>query len=131
MPRLARRCGGNEVISSSRKRIWPERTGSRPVTLSMMVVRPAPLRPTKATTSSASTLIETPRRMWAGPRQVLMSSTSSSTGFSSSGGQRSAEQDAGDILVGADLIGRAVGEERPLMHHHDAVGIAEYHVHIV
>jgi hypothetical protein len=62
MPRLARRCGGNEVISSLRKRISPERIGSKPVMLSMIVVRPAPLRPTSATASSAPTSIDTPRR---------------------------------------------------------------------
>src|SRR5258706_90977 len=70
MPRLARRCGGKDVISSSRNRIRPERTGSRPMMLSIMVVRPAPLRPTKATTSSGSTFIDPPRRTWAGPRCI-------------------------------------------------------------
>src|SRR5207244_3843539 len=131
MPRWARRCGGKAVISSSRKRIRPERMGRSPVMLSMIVVRPAPLRPTRATTSSVSTAIETPRRTCAGPRKVLRSSTSRSTGRAQSGGQRSAEQDARDILVGADLIGRAIGKEGPLMHHHDAVGIAEHDVHVV
>ena len=27
--------------------------------------------------------------------------------------------------------GRAVGEESALVHHHDAVGVAEHHVHVV
>src|SRR5437868_967082 len=45
--------------------------------------------------------------------------------------QRCAEQNAGDMLVGADLVRRAVGEKGAFMHHHDAVGIAEHHIHVM
>src|SRR5690349_7568893 len=118
-------------MSSSRKRIWPERTGKSPVMLSMIVVRLAPLRPTRATTSSASTAIETPRRIWAGPRKVLMASTSSSIGGVGSSAQRCAEQDAGNVVVGADLVRGAIGKKGALMHHDNTVRVAEHDVHIV
>src|SRR5215472_13291866 len=133
MPRLARLCGGSRVMSSPRKPIRPERTGRRPVMLSMMVVRPAPLRPTSETTSPSPTLNVTPRRMCAGPRKVLMASTSSSTclSFAISGRQRRAEKDVGDVLVRPDLFRRPVGEESAFMHHHNAVRVAEHHVHVV
>src|SRR3984893_3134262 len=101
--------------------------------LSMMVVRPAPLRPTSETTSASPTLNVTPRRMCAGPRKVLMASTSSSTrsSFAISGRQWRAEKDVGDVLVRLDLFRRAVGEESAFMHHHNAVRVAEHHVHVV
>src|SRR5262252_4312732 len=57
--------------------------------------------------------------------------TSSSMVEPSSGCQRCTEQNIGNVLVGANLVGRAVGEERSLVHHHDTVGIAEDDVHVV
>ena len=47
--------------------------------LSMVVVLPAPLRPTRQTTSWAPTLSDTPCRMWAGPRKVSIALTSSTS----------------------------------------------------
>src|SRR5262249_42406515 len=133
MPRLARLCGGSRVMSSPRKRIRPERTGSRPVMLSMMVVRPAPLRPTSETTSPSPTSSVTPRRMCAGPRKVFMASTSSSTrlSFAVLSRKRDAKKDVGDVLVRLDRFRRAVGEEFALMHHDDAVRVPKHHVHVV
>src|SRR6266516_2597330 len=133
MPRLARLCGGILAMSSPRKRIRPERTGSRPMMLSMMVVRPAPLRPTSETTSPSPTLSVTPRRMCAGPRKVFMASTSSSTcsSFAVLSRERHAEKDVGDVPVRLDRFRRSVGEESAFMHHHDAVRVAEHHVHVV
>src|SRR5262245_36551424 len=100
--------------------------------LSMMVVRPAPLRPTSETTSPSSTLNVTPRRMCAGPRQVFMASTSSSTSlsFAISRRQRRAEKDVGDVLVRPDLFWRPVGDESASLQPHDAVRVAEHHVHV-
>src|SRR5215831_5215992 len=132
MPNLARRCGGRPVISLPWNRICPERTGRRPTMLSMMVVRPAPLRPTSDTTSLSSTLSDTPRRMCAGPRKVLMLSTSSSTlRLLRSGRERNTEENIGDVLVRLDFFRRPVGEERTFMHHHDAIRIAKNHIHVV
>ena len=47
--------------------------------LSIVVVLPAPLRPTRQTTSLAPTLSDTPRRMCAGPRYVSIALTSSTS----------------------------------------------------
>src|SRR5262252_9430894 len=131
MPRRARLCGGSLVMSSPRKRIRPERIGSSPVILSMMVVRPAPLRPTSETTSASPTSSVTPRRMCAGPRKVFMASISSSTCLSFASRERSAEKNVGDVSVRPDLLRRPVGEELPFVHHHDAVRVAEHNVHVV
>src|SRR5215475_24887 len=100
--------------------------------LSMIVVRPAPLRPTSDTTSLSPTLIDTSCRMCAGPRKVLMLSTSSSTRFALRlGRKRGAEKNVGDVLVRLDLFRRPVGQERTFVHHHDAIRIAENHIHVV
>src|SRR5262245_23654926 len=101
--------------------------------LSMMVVRPAPLRPTSETTSPSSTPTVTPRRMCAGPRAVFTASTSGSScfTFAISGRQRRAEKDVGDILVRLDLRRSPVGQEFAFVHHDDAVRVAEHHVHVV
>src|SRR6516165_673226 len=128
MPRFARLCGGRRVMSVSRKRIVPERIGSRPRMLSMIVVRPAPLRPTRQTTSSLFTASETPRRICACPRYVVMPSSSSST---ASHELRNAEKDARHGFVGADRVGRAVGEKGAFVHHHDAIRIAKDDIHVV
>ena len=47
------------------------------MTLSMVVVFPAPFRPTRQTASAAFTASESPCRMWAGPRKVFRRSTTS------------------------------------------------------
>ncbi len=50
------------------KVILPERIGRRPMMVSMVVVFPAPLRPTRTTDSASETRRETCRRIWAWPR---------------------------------------------------------------
>ena len=66
-------------MSSPPNTISPDRTGRKPMMLSMVVVLPAPLRPTRHTTSFSPTLSDTPCRMWAGPRKVLIALTSSTS----------------------------------------------------
>src|SRR3989442_2082741 len=92
--------------------------------LSMVVVLPAPLRPTRQTTSCSPTLNETPCRMCAGPRKAWMFFTSSMSNVRP-------EQILGHVAVLADLPGRAVGEKPAFMHHDDAIGAFEHHVHVV
>src|SRR5262245_3182678 len=46
-------------------------------------------------------------------------------------GTPSAEEEVRDVGVRRDLIRRALGEKPALVHHYDAVGIAEHHVHVV
>src|SRR5712692_188807 len=101
----------------------PLRTGSSPMMLSMVVVLPAPLRPTRTTDSASPTLSETPLRTCAGPRKVLIRSTSSMAIGSQQVGR--------DLLVVPDLIRGTVGENRALVHGDDARAVLEDHVHVV
>src|SRR5256714_14901967 len=100
----------------------PDRSGKRPMMLSMVVVFPAPLRPTKATDSLSPTSSATPRRICARPRYVLMACSSSMGG---------PEHCVLHRLVAADLLGAATGENQALVHDHDPVGVLEDDVHVV
>src|SRR6266852_3130784 len=122
MPSRARWCGGRPPISRPWNPIFPERTGSSPMMLSMVVVFPAPFRPTRHTDSLLPTLSDTRRRICAGPRQVSMASISS---------MRGPEQVRGHRLVLPDLVGRAARQDRALVHRHDPVRVLEDHVHVV
>ena len=81
--------------------------------LSMMVVRPAPLRPTRDTTSLSSTLIDTPCRYVRRAAKGIDVVDFEQHGLRlyRSGRQRNAEQDVGDVLVRLDLVRRPVGEK--------------------
>src|SRR5260370_40523777 len=111
MPSRARRCGGSPLITWPRKVTLPERNGSRPMMLSMVVVFPAPLRPTRHTDSLSPTASDTRRRIWAWPRKVLISSTSS---------MGRPEYRVLDRLVPPDLFRAAAGEDSALVHDDDA-----------
>src|SRR5918996_3137778 len=122
MPRRARRYGGRRLISRPWKATFPDRRGRRPMMLSMVVVFPAPLRPTRHTDSPLPTFSETRRRISAGPRQVSIASTSSMGG---------PDQRGRHCLVAADLVRRARGEDRTLVHRPDTIRGPEDHVHVV
>jgi hypothetical protein len=87
IPSRARSCVGSRVMSRPWRTIRPTRTVRRPMALSIVVVLPAPFRPTRQTASLAPTLRETPWRTCAGPRCVWTPSSSSAltTGASSDG----------------------------------------------
>src|SRR5438309_3052672 len=122
MPMRARWWGGKSPISRPWKPIFPERTGSSPMMLSIVVVLPAPFRPTRQTASLLPTLSETRRRICAGPRQVSMPWTSSMGG---------PEQVRRHRLVPTDLVGRAARQDAALVHGHDPIRVLEDHVHVV
>src|SRR3954469_9157096 len=122
MPSRARLYGAIEVMSVPRKVILPPRTGSRPMMLSMEVVLPAPLRPTRTTDSCWPTCNDTLRRICARPREVSTLESASMGG---------SEDGVLDALVVADLLWRAARQHDPLVHDHDAVGVAEDDVHVV
>src|SRR6266545_1334705 len=103
--------------------IVPLRIASRPMMLSMVVVLPAPLRPTRTTDSASPTLSDTPLRTWAGPRNVLIRSISSMAVGSQEIGR--------DLLVVPDLVRGAVGQDRALVHSDDPGAILEDDVHVV
>ena len=56
-------CGGRPSSSSPRKRTEPPEARRRPITASMVVVLPAPLRPSRQTSSPCPTESDTPRRI--------------------------------------------------------------------
>src|SRR6266446_3538515 len=122
MPSRARRYAGSPPISCPWKVILPERRGSRPMMLSMVVVFPAPLRPTRQTDSFSPTVSDSCRRICARPRYVSIAWSSSMGG---------SEHGVLHRLVGADLLWRAAGQDRTLVHDHDALGILEDDVHVV
>src|SRR5215813_11892449 len=123
MPPRARSCAGSLLMSRPLKVTVPLFTGRRPMMLSMVVVLPAPLRPTRHTVSASPTRRATSRSTWAGPRKVLRRDTSSMA--------VRPQHVGGDLLVVADLIGGAVGEDGALVHGHDARTVREDHVHVV
>src|SRR2546422_7844257 len=88
------------------KVILPVRSGSRPMMLSMVVVLPAPLRPTRTTDSASPTFRDTPLRTWAGPRNVLIRSTSSMA--------LGPQEIGGDLLCVSDLLRRSSGHDGAL-----------------
>src|SRR5215210_92681 len=103
----------------------PVRRGTSPMIERSVVVLPAPLRPMTQTTSPAATVSDTPCRMWLRPYQALRSRTSSIAL------NRLAEIDAPHLLVRADVVGSALGEEPSVMQHQDAVRDAHDELHAV
>src|SRR5262249_50643836 len=90
--------------------------------LSMVVVFPAPLRPTRQTDSFSPTDSDTSRRTCARPRWRSLPSILSMGG---------PEDCVLDSFVLPDLLRAAAGQDHPLVHDHDAIRIFEDDVHVV
>src|ERR1700722_7293725 len=71
MPALAIWFGGRLTISAPRNLTWPSRRGTSPMIDFIVVVLPAPLRPSNVTTSPSRTAKSTPCRMWLSPYQAF------------------------------------------------------------
>src|SRR3954469_21747206 len=112
-------------MSRPSKRTCPVRPGTSRMMARSVVVLPAPLRPMTQTASPAATVSDTPCRMWLRPYQALRSRTSSIAL------DRLAEIDAPHLLVRADVVGRALGEEPAVVQHQDAVRDAHDELHPV
>ena len=67
MPALTRSCGLSAVMSRSRSRTWPRRSGSMPNSAFIAVDLPAPLGPTITAISPLSTAMVQSWRMSAAP----------------------------------------------------------------
>src|SRR5438445_7024337 len=89
----------------------------------MVVVLPAPYRPTRTNDSASPTFSDTPLRTWAGPRNVLIRSTSSMA--------LGSQEIGGDLLVVPDLIRGAVSQDGALVHGDDPGAVPKDHVHVV
>src|SRR6185436_11992364 len=104
-----------------------------------VVVLPAPLRPTRQTTSRSPTSRETRRRMWLDWMKTSTRSTVSTTTPSPCllplRGRGEMVGPADDRVhharVGADRGGGGVGEDLPLVERDDPVRVAEHDVHVV
>src|SRR5262245_51487938 len=95
-----------------------------------VVVLPAPLRPTRQTTSRSPTSSVTPRKIWLASMKTSAPDTLSIRG--SSGSLRaSSDHGVDDAPVGPDLGRRGVGQDAPLVEGHDAVRVGEDDVHVV
>src|SRR6476620_1766585 len=141
MPALARLSG--EVRSSSRpsSRITPSTWRCRPMTERNSVVFPAPLRPTRVTTSPGLTASETSERTRASPYQAETPWTSSrgcalpADDLAAMSGEVSdmglAQVCRDDLLVVAHLLVGPFREDLTGLQHRDRVGQRPDHVHVV
>src|SRR5215217_5154310 len=116
----------------------PVRRGTSPMIARSVVVLPAPLRPMTQTASPAATVSDTPCRMWLRPYQALRARPTTSARTRRCGASTSSialdrlpEIDAPHLLVRADVVGRALGEEPSVMQHEDAVRDAHDELHAV
>src|SRR5213594_739722 len=94
-----------------------------------VVVLPAPLRPTRHTTSRAPTSSETDRRMW-----LAWTKTSTSARVSIAGSARpgpAADHGVDHPLVRLDRRRCGVGQYLALVERDDAIGVGEHDVHVV
>src|SRR5262249_52063955 len=128
MPLRARWWVGRREMSRPFRVTVPLRMGRRPMMLSMVVVFPAPLRPTRHTDSPSWTAREMSSSTWAGPRKVLTREGSSTASLPVG---LLPEEVGRHLLVAPDLVGRAVGEDAALVHGDDARAVREHHVHVV
>src|SRR5919108_3597676 len=93
-----------------------------------VVVLPAPLRPTRQTTSRGPTSSETRRKIWLAS---MNTSTSATLSTPSRRLRSAADHDVHHLLIAPDLGRRRVGDDPALVERHDAVGVAEDDVHVV
>src|SRR5882724_924627 len=94
-----------------------------------VVVLPAPLRPTRHTTSRAPTSSETDRKMWLAWMKTSTPARASIARSVRSG--LAADHGVEHSLVRLDRRRRGVGQDLALVERDDAVGVGEHDVHVV
>src|SRR5947209_1721785 len=123
MPRRAMRLEARPTSSLPRKTTEPCRCGVIPMMARKVVVLPAPLRPSKVTTSPRPTAKLMPCRMWDSPYQACRPSTPSSDGAVTAGSGMTGSQisfhDLGVLRHGAVV---ALGEDAAAGQHGDDIG---------
>src|SRR5437762_1548477 len=137
MPSRATLCVAIAMVSLPWTLIDPLRLPVRPMIARIVLVRPAPLRPSSVTTSPSSTWKFTPCSTCDSPYQACRSLTSSKRLFAAIS-MRSGEFDIRAAHVGLDhrrvlrnLLVRPFGERRAALQHRDRVGDARDHAHVV
>src|SRR6266850_8140391 len=119
MPRRAISNGSRRSMRRAWKRISPVRA-IKPITALSVVDFPAPFLPASITTSPCPTARLASKSTLARPYPAFTRTSSSS-----------AKVDLLDARVGLDLHRRPCSDELTRIEHHDAVGVAEDHVHVV
>src|SRR5262245_41024526 len=114
MPALAMRSGLRAISSRPSKTMEPLRWAIRPMMARIVLVLPAPLRPSSVTTSPAGTSKLMPCRMWLSPYQPCTS--------------RTASCDSGMVLLlGHALAGAHVGLDHLRVLRHLGIGALRQH----
>src|SRR5262245_32518197 len=112
-------------MSRPAKRIEPDRAGYCPMMVRKVVDLPAPLRPTRQTSSAAPTSIDTRRRISLPSISTLRSLMLSMSGWAF------AHDGCNDMWIGKERAGRQVGEYLALRQGDDALRIGGHEVHVV
>src|SRR5262245_17291417 len=125
MPSLATSKGRNPAMSRPAKWIDPDRAAYCPMMVRKVVDLPAPLRPTRQTSSPAPTSIVTRRR-------ISLPSMSTLRSLMVSIGPQAFAHDRGDDMgIGKKRPGRQVGKHLALRQRDNALRIGGDQVHIV
>src|SRR5437762_1804885 len=123
MPRRAMRLEARPTSSLPRKRTEPCRCGTIPMIARRVVVLPAPLRPSRVTTSPWPTAKLIPCNMWDSPYQACRSSTPSSCcPVTAPSGMAGPQIRFHDFWVLRDRVVIALGEDAAAGQHRDDVG---------
>src|ERR1700761_4034818 len=88
------------TVSAPRNFTCPSRRGTRPMIDFIVVVLPAPLRPSSVTTSPSRTSKSTPCRIWLSPYQAFKPLISSIDGSQIGGHDLRVLRDTGVIALG-------------------------------
>src|ERR1700730_14872487 len=131
MPRPAMRLGGGPTSSAPRKTTEPCRCGTMPMIARRVVVLPAPLRPSRVTTSPWPTAKLIPCRMWDSPYQACSSSTPSSRCPVPDSGMAGPQIRFHDLGAFGDCAVISFGEDTAAGQHCDDVGEIGHHRQIM
>src|SRR5690349_19481373 len=110
----------------------PAEARHSPMIVRRQVVLPAPLRPSSMVSEPAATAKSTPCRMWYWPMCVFTPARESSASLAGASSTGSHSEISLLHHRRGDHVGRlAVGDQRALMQHDDAIGERAHHVHLV
>src|SRR5690606_31297114 len=134
IPVASSSCGPADVMSLPSNSTEPWLTSISPYSALKTVDLPEPFGPTTHTISPSATDRSTPCRM-STSRYPVCSPSTSSRGQIDISVYRSAcagsEVGTDDLLIGLDLVRRALGEHPAPLQHHDPVGHAEHEPPVV
>src|SRR5262245_47906745 len=126
MPSRAIRSEGWPTVSWPSKVTEPERLSTMPMTERRVVVLPAPLRPSRVTSSPRATSKSTPCKIWDSPYHACNPSTLSSV--SAMAGPDIGFDDGG--IPGHRIVG-PFGQHLAARQHGDGVGEISHNRHVV